>query len=35
MTPNHPDGVTLDDYVDDALPAAERAAVDAASDDLR
>jgi hypothetical protein len=28
MTPNHPDGVTLDDYVDDALPAAERAAVD-------
>jgi anti-sigma factor RsiW len=29
MTPNHPDGVTLDDYVDDALPAAERATVDA------
>jgi anti-sigma factor RsiW len=29
MTPNHPDGVTLDDFVDDALPAAERAAVEA------
>jgi anti-sigma factor RsiW len=28
MTRSHPDGVTLDDYVDDALPAAERAAVD-------
>lgn len=29
MTPIHPDGVTLDDYVDDALAATERAAVDA------
>ncbi len=29
MTPIHPDGVTLDDYVDDTLPATERAAVDA------
>jgi anti-sigma factor RsiW len=29
MTPIHPDGVTLDDYVDEALPAAERTAVDA------
>jgi anti-sigma factor RsiW len=29
MTPNHPEGVTLDDYVDDTLPATERAAVDA------
>jgi anti-sigma factor RsiW len=28
MTRSHPDGVTLDDYVDDALPPAERAAVD-------
>lgn len=28
MTPIHPDNVTLNDYVDDALPAAERAAVD-------
>jgi len=29
MTSIHPDGVTLDDYVDDTLPATERAAVDA------
>jgi anti-sigma factor RsiW len=29
MTPIHPDGVTLDDYVDDALAATERAVVDA------
>jgi len=29
MTPIHPDGVTLDDYIDDTLPATERAAVDA------
>jgi hypothetical protein len=28
MTPIHPDGVTLNDYVDDALPGAERAAVE-------
>jgi anti-sigma factor RsiW len=28
MTPIHPDGVTLGDYVDDALPATERATVD-------
>jgi anti-sigma factor RsiW len=28
MTPFHPDGVTLNDYVDDALPAGERTAVD-------
>jgi hypothetical protein len=28
MTPNHPDGVTLGDYVDDTLPATERAAVE-------
>jgi anti-sigma factor RsiW len=29
MTPIHPDGLTLNDYVDDAIPAAERAAVEA------
>jgi anti-sigma factor RsiW len=29
MTPIHPDGVTLDDYVDDTLPLTERAAMDA------
>ncbi len=29
MTPAHPEGVTLDDYVDDALTATERAAVEA------
>jgi hypothetical protein len=29
MTPIHPDGVTLNDYVDDALPAQERTAVEA------
>jgi anti-sigma factor RsiW len=29
MTPNHPDGVTLDDYVDNVLPPSERAAVEA------
>ena len=29
MTGNHPDGVTLDDYVDDVLPASERAVVEA------
>jgi anti-sigma factor RsiW len=29
MTPIHPDGVTVDDYVDGTLPATERAAVDA------
>jgi hypothetical protein len=28
MTPIHPDGVTLNDYVDNALPAAERTAVE-------
>jgi anti-sigma factor RsiW len=28
MTPIHPDGLTLNDYVDGALPAAERAAVE-------
>jgi anti-sigma factor RsiW len=28
MTPIHPDGVTLNDYVDDALPPQERTAVD-------
>jgi anti-sigma factor RsiW len=29
MTPIHPDGVTLNDYVDDALPVTEREAVEA------
>jgi hypothetical protein len=29
MNTTHPDGVTLDDYVDNVLPAGERAAVDA------
>jgi len=29
MTPIHPDGVTLGDYVDDALPASQRTVVDA------
>jgi anti-sigma factor RsiW len=29
MTSNHPDGVTLDDYVDDVLSPSERAAVEA------
>jgi len=29
MTPIHPDGLTLNDYADDALAAAERAAVEA------
>ena len=28
MTPIHPDGVTLNDYVDDALPAQERTAIE-------
>ena len=28
MTPIHPDSITLNDYVDDALPEKERAAVD-------
>src|SRR5262245_19425026 len=29
MTPIHPDGLTLNDYVDDALPSTQRAVVEA------